>query len=53
MDEQDFPSNAFRPERLPTLRDIVTPLFRHRRLVLLTFMGQMCIRDRCRGILAR
>lgn len=39
MDEQDFPSNAFRPERLPTLRDIVTPLFRHRRLVLLTFMG--------------
>jgi uncharacterized protein involved in exopolysaccharide biosynthesis len=39
MDEQDFPSNAFRPERLPTLRDIVTPLFRHRRLVLLTFLG--------------
>jgi uncharacterized protein involved in exopolysaccharide biosynthesis len=39
MDEQNFQSSAFGPERLPTLRDIVTPLFRHRKLVLLTFLG--------------
>ena len=39
MDEQDFQSSAFGPERLPTLRDIATPLFRHRKLVLLTFLG--------------
>jgi len=38
MDDQNFQSNAYGPGRLPTLRDIVTPLFRHRRLVLLTFL---------------
>jgi len=39
MDEHNFQSSAFRPERLPTLRDIVRPLFRYRKLVLLTFLG--------------
>ena len=39
MEGQSSQSNAFGPERLLTLRDIVTPLFRHRRLVLLTFLG--------------
>ena len=39
MDGQNFQSSAFGPERLPTLRDIATPLFRHRKLVLLTFLG--------------
>src|ERR1700680_1162768 len=41
MDEQNFQSSAYGPGRLPTLRDIATPLFRHRKLVLLTFMGLM------------
>lgn len=39
MDEQNFQSGKFGPERLSTLRDIVTPLFRHRKLVLWTFLG--------------
>jgi uncharacterized protein involved in exopolysaccharide biosynthesis len=38
MDTQDLHPNEFEPERLPTLRDIVTPIFRHRKLVLLTFV---------------
>lgn len=39
MDEQNFQSNEFGPERLATLRDVVTPLFRHRKLLLSTFLG--------------
>src|ERR1035441_8717277 len=39
MDEQNVQPSTFGPERLPTLRDIVTPLFRHRKLVLLTFLS--------------
>jgi len=39
MDGQDFQSGANGAERLPTLRDIATPLFRHPKLVLLTFLG--------------
>ena len=39
MDGQDFQSDASGGERLPTLRDIATPLFRHPKLLLLTFMG--------------
>jgi uncharacterized protein involved in exopolysaccharide biosynthesis len=39
MDGQDFQPDASGGERLPTLRDIATPLFRHPRLLLLTFMG--------------
>ena len=37
MDGQDFQSSANGTERLPTLRDIATPLFRHPKLVILTF----------------
>ena len=39
MDGQNFQASANGTERLPTLRDISTPLFRHRKLVLLTFLG--------------
>jgi uncharacterized protein involved in exopolysaccharide biosynthesis len=39
MDGQDFQSNAIGAQRLPTLRDIATPLFRHPKLVLLTFLS--------------
>src|SRR5579872_309699 len=39
MDGQDFQSGVNGSERLPTLRDIATPLFRHQKLVLLTFLG--------------
>jgi uncharacterized protein involved in exopolysaccharide biosynthesis len=38
MDGQDFQSGAIGTERLPTLRDIATPLFRHPKLVLVTFL---------------
>jgi uncharacterized protein involved in exopolysaccharide biosynthesis len=38
MDGQDFQSGAGGTERLPTLRDIATPLFRHPKLVVLTFL---------------
>src|ERR1700722_9350580 len=38
MDGQDFQSGAIGTERLPTLRDIATPLFRHPKLVLVTFI---------------
>src|ERR1700674_1614113 len=38
MDGQDFQSGANATERLPTLRDIATPIFRHPKLVLLTFL---------------
>jgi uncharacterized protein involved in exopolysaccharide biosynthesis len=38
MDEQDIQSGSNGTERLPTLRDIATPLFRHPKLVLLTFL---------------
>ncbi len=39
MDVQDFQSDANGTERLPTLRDIATPLFRHPKLVRLSFLG--------------
>jgi uncharacterized protein involved in exopolysaccharide biosynthesis len=39
MDEQNSQPGAYGPERLPTLRDIVTPLFRHRKLVLWSFLS--------------
>ena len=39
MDGQDFQSGANGADRLPTLRDIATPLFRHPKLVLMTFLG--------------
>jgi uncharacterized protein involved in exopolysaccharide biosynthesis len=38
MDGQEFQSGAIGTERLPTLRDIATPLFRHSKLVLVTFL---------------
>src|ERR1039457_4695369 len=38
MDEQNFQSSAYGSDRLPTLRDIVTPIFRHRKLVFITFL---------------
>src|SRR5580704_2737163 len=38
MDGQDFQSGAIGTERLPTLRDIATPLFRHPKLVVMTFL---------------
>ena len=38
MDGQQFQPGAYGADRLPTLRDILTPLFRHRMLVLLTFL---------------
>ncbi len=38
MDGPEVQSGVNGTERLPTLRDIVTPLFRHRRLVLFTFL---------------
>jgi uncharacterized protein involved in exopolysaccharide biosynthesis len=41
MDDQNFQSSSYGSDRLPTLRDIATPLFRHRKLVLLTFFGLM------------
>lgn len=39
MDGQDFQTGAVGTERLPTLRDIATPLFRHPKLVVLTFLA--------------
>src|SRR5580692_9745049 len=39
MNGQDFPFCAIGAQRLPTLRDIATPLFRRAKLVLLTFLG--------------
>jgi uncharacterized protein involved in exopolysaccharide biosynthesis len=39
MDGQDFPYGAIGTQRLPTLRDVATPLFRHPKLVLLTFLS--------------
>jgi uncharacterized protein involved in exopolysaccharide biosynthesis len=39
MDGQEYVSGASGEERLPTLRDIATPLFRHPKLVLVTFVG--------------
>jgi uncharacterized protein involved in exopolysaccharide biosynthesis len=39
MDEQLFQSTAFSSDRLPALRNIVTPIFRHRKLVLLTLVS--------------
>jgi uncharacterized protein involved in exopolysaccharide biosynthesis len=38
MDGQDFQTGAIGTERLPTLRDIATPLFRHPKLVVVTFL---------------
>jgi uncharacterized protein involved in exopolysaccharide biosynthesis len=39
LDGQDFQFGAIGTERLPTLRDIATPLFRHPKLVVLTFLA--------------
>jgi uncharacterized protein involved in exopolysaccharide biosynthesis len=39
MNGPDFTFGAKAAERLPTLRDIATPLFRHPRLVLVTFFA--------------
>jgi uncharacterized protein involved in exopolysaccharide biosynthesis len=39
MDGQEFQPGANGTDRLPTLRDIATPLFRHPRLVAWTFAG--------------
>jgi uncharacterized protein involved in exopolysaccharide biosynthesis len=43
MDEQNLQPIDFGQERVPTLRDIVTPLFRHRKLVLWTFLGLVAV----------
>ena len=43
MDGQDFQSGANGNERLPTLRDIATPLFRHSKLVLVIFLGLVLV----------
>jgi uncharacterized protein involved in exopolysaccharide biosynthesis len=39
MDEQHIPFEASSSERLPTLRDLATPIFRHPRAVVGTFLG--------------
>jgi uncharacterized protein involved in exopolysaccharide biosynthesis len=39
MDGKDFQYGAIGTQRLPTLRDVATPLFRHPKLVLLTFLS--------------
>jgi hypothetical protein len=39
MNESDFTFGANRTERLPTLRDIAMPLFRHTRLMMVTFLA--------------
>ncbi len=39
MDGQDYQFGANGTERLPTLRDIATPLFRHSKLVVFTFLA--------------
>src|SRR3984893_16053486 len=39
MDGQNIQSSSYGSERLPTLRDIPPPLFRHSKLLLLTFLG--------------
>jgi uncharacterized protein involved in exopolysaccharide biosynthesis len=39
MNGPDNPFGAFGAQRMPTLRDIATPLFRHPRLALLTFLS--------------
>src|SRR5271169_4876980 len=38
MDGHDFQSGANGTERLPTLRDIATRIFRHPKLVVITFL---------------
>ncbi len=38
MDGKDFQTGANGAEHFPTLRDIATPLFRHRRLLVSTFL---------------
>jgi uncharacterized protein involved in exopolysaccharide biosynthesis len=38
MDQQEIQFGANNSERMPTLRDIATPLFRHQKLVVLTFL---------------
>ena len=38
MKEQNFQAVVYGGERLPTPRDIVTPVFRHRKLVVYTFL---------------
>src|SRR5271169_1438967 len=38
MDGQDYQSGASGSDRLPTLRDIATPIFRRPKLVLFTFL---------------
>jgi protein tyrosine kinase modulator len=43
MDEQHIPLDANRSERLPTLRDIATPIFRHPKLVVVTFLSILLI----------
>jgi uncharacterized protein involved in exopolysaccharide biosynthesis len=39
VDQQIIQFDGSRAEHLPTLRDIATPLFRHKKLVLLTFLA--------------
>jgi uncharacterized protein involved in exopolysaccharide biosynthesis len=39
MDGQNIQPSAYGPERLTTLRDVATPLFRHSKLVLVTFLS--------------
>jgi len=39
MKRQDFPFVEIGTQRLPTLRDLATPLFRHPKLMLLTFLS--------------
>jgi len=43
MDGQELQSGANGTERLPTLRDIATPLFRRPKLVLLTFLSFLLV----------
>jgi len=38
MDDRDLEAIVHAPARLPTLRDIVTPVFRHRRVTIVTFV---------------
>ncbi len=38
MNGQEYPFGVNGPQRLPTLRDIATPLFRHPKLILVTFL---------------
>jgi uncharacterized protein involved in exopolysaccharide biosynthesis len=43
MEEQIVQFNPNQIQRLPTLRDIATPLFRHRGLVICTFVGLVLV----------